>query len=454
MVGSSGFSEPKLTPIQKFCADPEKEECYILVTDTVKVWAEGKCATVHVLLLTRNTAVQGRHISHRSPPPLYPRTEKQQRRFVREMLQLIHAAHQLCRIADMEIVAEQGGSCADLSLTITTPTLNWEWRTFALRPSHAACVLSELLILPMLTQMSIMSVFGAGFDLEAFTKQLDKTSKTARITKHTHLRAVFSKPVVACGLVRIMQIWEQVGEEFLYPVVEDLEELEPITAPLYFPEPISDDEPEPEPEPHYGSGSIRSSPAPLITAPLYFPEPISDDEPEPEPEPHYGSNSIRSSPAPLPDADGSATEDEDEGAGMGVGETQVQTQVEGSTVGTGSSRSQATTHGSQFQAPRGLQPQPSKYGGSKSQSQSQPRPPIHPARSHPHPSRSSAQLSIMGPGGRSISQPQIAGQKRRNGGSDSDSDEYERTEELLRRRHGATTSGAIGMKKTVGRRKF
>ncbi|KDN43827.1 hypothetical protein RSAG8_05820, partial [Rhizoctonia solani AG-8 WAC10335] len=272
----------------------------------------------------------------------------------------------------------------------------------------------------MLTQMSIMSVFGAGFDLEAFTKQLDKTSKTARITKHTHLRAVFSKPVVACGLVRIMQIWEQVGEEFLYPVVEDLEELEPITAPLY------------------------------------FAEPISDDEPEPEPEPHYGSNSIRSSPAPLPDADadGSATEDEDEGAGMGAGETQVQTQVEGSTVGTGSSRSQASKHASQFQAPRGLQSQPSKYGGSKSQSQSQSRPPIHPARSHPHPSRSSAQLSMLGPGGRSISQPQIAGKKRRNGGSDSDSDEYERTEELLRRRHGATTSGAIGMKKTVGRRKF
>ncbi|KAL5638423.1 hypothetical protein ACGC1H_005192 [Rhizoctonia solani] len=391
-------SDSKAGFLMKFYADPEREECYFLVTDTVKVWAE---------------VVQGRHISHRSPPPAYPRTEKQERRYVREMLQLIHAAHQLCRIADMEIVAEQGGKCADLSLTITTPTLNWEWRTFALRPSHASQVLSDLLILPMLTQMSIMTAFTSGSDLEAFTKQLDKTSKTARITKHTHLRAVFSKPIVACGLVRIMQMWEQVGEEFLHPIVEDLEELEPMTAPLYFAEPISDD--------------------------------------EPEPEPYNRSSSTRSSPAPLPDADGSATEDEDEGGG----ETQAQTQIEGSTVGTGSSkslvdRSQSQARpGLQSQASKhGLQPRPSKYG-SQSQSQTRDRPPMHISRSNPQPSRSST-----GVPGRSISQPQVAGQKRRNGGSDSESDEYERAEELLRRMNGATALGSIGMKKKAGRRKF
>ncbi|KEP55661.1 hypothetical protein V565_002750 [Rhizoctonia solani 123E] len=97
---------------QKFYADPEKEECYFLVTDTVKVWAEGECIASSMYSAHSPTVVQGRHISHRSPPPIYPRTEKQERRFVREMLQLIHAAHQLCRIADMEIVAEQGGKYA------------------------------------------------------------------------------------------------------------------------------------------------------------------------------------------------------------------------------------------------------------------------------------------------------------------------------------------------------
>ncbi|CAE6521932.1 unnamed protein product [Rhizoctonia solani] len=373
--------------LMKFYADAEKEECYFLVTDTVKVWAEGKSST-----------------SDKSS------TDKQERRFVRDMLQLIHAAHQLCRIADMEIVAEHGGKHADLSLRITTPSLDWEWRTFALRPSHASQVLSDLLIMPMLTQMSIMSMCAGGSDLDSFTKQLDKTSKTARVTRHTHLRAVFSKPTVACGIVRIMQMFEQVGQEFLRwsllvfscsrlimaldPIVEDLEELEPVTAPLY------------------------------------FADPISDDEPEPEPEPHYASSNLRSSPAPLPDADGSATEDEDEDEG--TGETQLQTQIDGSGKSQPSKRSQS-----------------SKY---QSQSQSQSRPLMHMSRSNPHPSRSSAQPSMLG--GRSISQPQVAGQKRRNAGSDSDSDEYERAEELLRRMNGATTSGAIGMKKKAGRRKF
>ncbi|CUA71666.1 hypothetical protein RSOLAG22IIIB_04712 [Rhizoctonia solani] len=294
----------------------------------------------------------------------------------------------------MEIVAEHGGKHADLSLRITTPSLDWEWRTFALRPSHASQVLSDLLIMPMLTQMSIMSMCAGGSDLDSFTKQLDKTSKTARVTRHTHLRAVFSKPIVACGIVRIMQMFEQVGQEFLHPIVEDLEELEPVTAPLY------------------------------------FADPISDDEPEPEPEPHYASSNLRSSPAPLPDADGSATEDEDEAEG--TGETQLQTQIDGSGKSQPSKRSQS-----------------SKY---QSQSQSQSRPLMHMSRSNPHPSRSSAQPSMLG--GRSISQPQVAGQKRRNAGSDSDSDEYERAEELLRRMNGATTSGAIGMKKKAGRRKF
>ncbi|CAE6522152.1 unnamed protein product [Rhizoctonia solani] len=409
--------ESKLGFLMKFYADPEKEECYILVTDTVKVWAE---------------AVQGRHISHRSPLAPHPRTEKQERRFIREILQLIHAAHQLCRIGDMEIVAEEGGKCADLLLTITTPTLHWEWRTFALHPSHASQVLSKHLILPMLTHMSISTLFGAGFDLETFTRQLDKTSKTARITMHTHLRAVFSKPIVACGLVRIAQIWEHVGEEFLHPVVEDLEELEPNTAPLYFPEPISDDD---------------------------------ELEPQSEPEPYLGSGSIRSSPAPLPDADESATEDEDN-EDDDAGETQLQTQIDGSAIGVGSRsqglQAQASKYGQSQVSVYGGQSQVSAYGGQPpsskhgSKSQSQSRPSIHPARSQPHPSRSKAQLSMMSvSGGRSISQPQVAGQKRPMDGSDSGSDEYERAEELLRRMNGATSSGSIGMKKkVVGRRKF
>ncbi|GAB1523280.1 hypothetical protein RhiTH_006411 [Rhizoctonia solani] len=404
----------------KFCADPEKEECYILVTDTVKVWAE---------------AVQGRHISHRIPPTDYLRTEKQERRFRRHMLQLLHSAHQLCRLSDMQVVVEHGGKCADIALTITTPSLNWQWRAFALHWSHAAQILSKQLIMPTITSMSVLTLIGSD-DLQAFTAQLDKTAKTARITSHTHVRAVFYKPVVACGLVRVSQIWDHVSDEFLHPTVEDLEELDGVTAPLYFGEPISDDEPEPEHE-HL----IQENSPPLL----------------------------RSSPAPLPDADGSGTEDEDDDdKDHGAGTTQIQTQPEGSVVGAGpqslvskagSTRSQLSRYDGQSQASvngNGISSRPSKCG------RSQTRPALHAAaRSQPHPSRSSAKLSMMsvssagvGAGGRSISQPQVAGSKRPTGSGSDSEDEFEREELLRRRMHGATNLGAIGMKKTTGRRKF
>ncbi|CAE7135035.1 unnamed protein product [Rhizoctonia solani] len=338
--------------LMKFYADPEKEECYILVTDTVK---SSKAATYPTG-------------PHPLPTPA-PKNKSPTNSVESPIWKSSFRRGQHVQF--------------DLLLTVTTPTLNWEWRTFALRPSHSAEVMSRLLINPMLTQMSIMSLFLAGgFDLEAFTKQLDKTSKTARITMHTHLRAVFSKSIVACGLTRISQTWEQLGEECLQPIVEELEDLEPHTAPLYFPMPLSEDEAESEAE---------------------------------QPEFYSRAGSIRSSPAPLPDADGSATEDEDEGDGK----TQV-TQVEESAVGVGAKRSK-----------NGVHAQASKYGSkSQSQSQSQPRPSMHLARSMPHPARS--QMSMLGAsGGRSISQPQVAGQKRRMG-SESESDEYEREEQLLR----------------------
>ncbi|CCO29267.1 hypothetical protein BN14_03275 [Rhizoctonia solani AG-1 IB] len=277
-----------------YCTGPARS------STSVSVVAPGRLGLQDMFL----DAVHGRHISHRIPPTDYVRTEKQERRFRREMLQLLHAAHQLCRLPDMQILVEEGGKCADLALTVTTPSLNWQWRAFALHWSRAAQILSKQLIMPTITSMS----------------KLDKTAKTARITSHTHVRAVFSKPVVACGIARVSQIWEHVGDEFLHPTVEDLEELEGAFAPLYFGEPISDDEPE------LGSERYVQSNTPL-----------------------------RSSPAPLPDAneDGSGTEDEDEDD-TGAGETQIQTQLEGSVIGESSARSMLSKNG--------IQSQISKYG--------------------------------------------------------------------------------------------
>ncbi|QRW25425.1 hypothetical protein RhiXN_07374 [Rhizoctonia solani] len=116
-------SDSKTCFLMKFCADPEKEECYILVTDTVKL---SKAATFPTVS------------PHRLPP----------HRKARAQIQTAYApappfAHQLCRLSDMQVVVEHGGKCADIALTITTPSLNWQWRAFALHWSHAAQILSK-----------------------------------------------------------------------------------------------------------------------------------------------------------------------------------------------------------------------------------------------------------------------------------------------------------------------
>ncbi|QRV84063.1 hypothetical protein RhiJN_12079 [Ceratobasidium sp. AG-Ba] len=136
-----------------------------------------------------------------------------------------------------------------------------------------------------------------GMEPEDIEKQIDKTGKTARATQHTHIRALFVKPFVACGLTRITQILASAYEMDLHPIVRDLTDLvEPRS--LDFGEPESESEAEPEEEPaviekDYAYVARSSSPAPL-----------------------------RSSPAPLDEKDESGTEDDDD-AEIGPGTKQL-----------------------------------------------------------------------------------------------------------------------------------
>lgn len=253
-------------------------------------------------------------------------------------------------------------------------------------------------------------------------KYLDKTGKTARVTPHTHVRALFNKPYVACGLARITQILYSALEVDLHPIVQDLMEL-PEPKALDFGGVLSSDVEEPAEQDAYG----------VVERDYAY---------------NQSSPPLRSSPAPLPasPAHGSVTEDDDDDE---AGETQQQTQT--------------------------------GYGASQFQSQSQVhRPSMHTSRSQPQP-KPQHQLSRAGPGARSMSQPQPragrsqlqaqsqsqyhggqsqsqsqVGQKRSHpgaaGGAETDStDEEERAEELRRRLNGAT-GGGIGRKRRVGRK--
>lgn len=91
-------SESKTAYLFKFCAAPEDMTCWILITDTRRVWAE---------------VLQGRHLSRRASqvldkPEYVHSTEKQEQRFRREQLDLVHAAHDLSKIDDMEIEVQSG----------------------------------------------------------------------------------------------------------------------------------------------------------------------------------------------------------------------------------------------------------------------------------------------------------------------------------------------------------
>ncbi|KAB5593471.1 hypothetical protein CTheo_3105 [Ceratobasidium theobromae] len=169
--------------------------------------------------------LDARHIARRADQ-LAPadRPPGQEFVFCRTQLARIHAAHDLARIADMDIEAQYDGQRADLELSLTTPELTWRWDAFALRPSHAADILSQHLFLPM---VSLTSVAVGLADWSHVEQQLDKTSKTARVTPHNHVRALFTKPIVASGLARISQIWDHVPEHQLHPIVHDLDDLGP-----------------------------------------------------------------------------------------------------------------------------------------------------------------------------------------------------------------------------------
>ncbi|KAG8681165.1 hypothetical protein FRC08_015804, partial [Ceratobasidium sp. 394] len=408
----------------KFCASPEDVSCWVLVTDTRRVWAE---------------VLHGRHISRRAdqlqPPDeiTCARTQKQERRFRRVWLDMLHAAHDLSKVEDLEVEVQvdPAHEHADLCMKITTPSLNWCWNGFALRPSHAANVLSAHLFLPLVTLTSVaLGAPEAPRDMAPadVEKHMDRTGKTARAVQHTHVRALFIKPFVACGLARITQILDSAHETDLHCIVQDLSDLpEPTRLDFGIVESSSDEEPEPEViERDYAYVPRSSSPPPL-----------------------------RSSPAPIPSSpshagDGSVTEDDDDaeiGAETQAQATQLESQYRG---GTSQARPSVQTTRSQ--------PQPARRGTTaQSQSQSQNQ------RSLSQPQSRAGTSLLQGRGGQSQflrsgqSQSLRSGQSQslrtghKRAVSDSDDDD-ERMEELNRRIMFGATGGGIGKKMRAGKR--
>ncbi|KAG9105826.1 hypothetical protein FRC07_009092, partial [Ceratobasidium sp. 392] len=427
--------ETKTNYLLKFFASPEDVACWVLITDTRRVWAE---------------VLQGRHISRRAdqldPPTTdltWKRTEKQERRFRRNWLESLHAAHCLSKLDEVEIEVGVGTEYADLSIKITTPNITWCWNGFALGLSKSAEIVSEHLVKPLMTVTSVaLGAQEAPRDMSAedVQKCMDKTGKTARAAQHTHIKALFMKPFVACGVPRVTGIMDNSDEMDLHPIVQDLTDL-PEPATLDFGAESSSE---------IGEEDYQELVEPgrdVVERDFAYEIPHESD----------GPIVVRSSPAPM--EDGSGTEDDEDEGDTG---TQAATQLE----------SQAQ---SQYGAKSQLQSNARLQLHSATRTQSQIRPPIQTTRSQPQPVRRGPSTTAQGL--RSLSQPQSrAGtsmlqarmrggqsQSQRPGGqrggqsqsqmigskrtaSDSDSEDDERAEELKRRMRFGATIGGIGKK--------
>ncbi|KAG8747110.1 hypothetical protein FRC12_014145 [Ceratobasidium sp. 428] len=424
-------NEGKKAYLLKFFASPEDVSCYVLITDTRHVWAE---------------VLQGRHISRRADqldPPApnsltFNRTEKQERRFRRQLLDQLNSVHSLNKLDELEVeVQADGGHLhADLCMKIITPNLTWQWNGFALHPSHAADVLSKHFINPIVTLLTVaLATPQPAGDMtpEDIQKHLDKTGKTARAVQHSQFRALFKKPVVACGIPRISQILVSVQEYDLHPIVQDLSNL---------PEPSTLD---------FGVDSSSEIEEDEYLEPEHDPEVIERDYA------YIPQNSspplVRSSPAPMQDGSGTEDDDDEEQGG-----TQAQTQLE--------SQAGQSQYLSRMESQHPLRKESQHPLRKESQYQSQHRPPIQATRSQPQPARRGPSTTSAQQNLRSLSQPQskagasmlrgaqsqiqrggqsqsqVVGSKRvLPSCSDSDSDE-----ELQRRIKAGATVGAIGKK--------
>ncbi|KAG8700830.1 hypothetical protein FRC09_005731 [Ceratobasidium sp. 395] len=440
-------NEGKKTYLLKFFASPEDVSCYVLITDTRHVWAE---------------VLQGRHISRRADqldPPApnsltFNRTEKQERRFRRQLLDQINSAHSLNKLDELEVeVQADGGHLhADLCMKIITPNLTWQWNGFALHPSHAADVIYEHFTTPMITLMAVALATPkpagdmAPEDIQKVSPprpphpaEVINTIMTA--SGQNKQNGSSSTTLAVPGVVQKTGcgVWdtEDIADFGFDPIVQDLSDL---------PEPSTLD---------FGADSSSEIEEDEYLEPEHEPEVIERDYA------YIPQNSspplVRSSPAPM--QDGSGTEDDDDEEESG---TQAQTQLE-SQAGQSQYLSRMESQHplrKESQHPLRKESQHPLRNESQYQSQSQRlpqhRPPIQATRSQPQPARRGPSTTSAQQNLRSLSQPQskagtsmlrgaqsqVAGLKRGIPScSDSDSDE-----ELQRRIKAGATAGAIGKK--------
>ncbi|KAL1675020.1 hypothetical protein EV122DRAFT_293013 [Schizophyllum commune] len=167
-----------------------------MITDTRKVWAE---VMTSVQLARRWRATNGKAQS------LEALEDEQEDSWREARLGLLGKAHSLAAFPDMsfEVVPTR---YSDLAVRIEAESFGWVWQTTFVGYRMSAELLSQHLILPMISvvhftlggQESLVDM--PDDDLE---KVVDKVARTARRTQGTHVRNAIAKPRAATCLSRM-----------------------------------------------------------------------------------------------------------------------------------------------------------------------------------------------------------------------------------------------------------
>ncbi|KIP05010.1 hypothetical protein PHLGIDRAFT_129130 [Phlebiopsis gigantea 11061_1 CR5-6] len=183
----------------KFHASTAKQTCCVMITDTKQVWGE---------------VLSSKHISRRwkdcnpqsSPNPAHSDEVEDEWRL--EILDLVSAAHTLGGSIDLSFEVIESRN-ADLAIELGSDDFKWRWEMYSLGPKVSADVLSQHLIMPLIsvTHLAFSSSDPvselSSSDLE---QAVDKVARTARRSVDTHVKHAMTKPRVATSLSRMSAI--------------------------------------------------------------------------------------------------------------------------------------------------------------------------------------------------------------------------------------------------------
>ncbi|KAI0049787.1 hypothetical protein FA95DRAFT_1488401, partial [Auriscalpium vulgare] len=184
----------------KFYASVADQSCIFLITDTKSVWAE---------VLSR--AQLTRRWSTLNPDSAsFSSSRSAEDEWLDQVLQYLSDVHSLGAFGDLsfELVESR---YSDLAADLRGDAFKWRWEAFSLGPRLSAEVLSQHLIMPLIStaHMAFTATEAVGeISTVELEKAIDKVGRTARRSVDTHVKNAFMRPRISTALRRMTALFD------------------------------------------------------------------------------------------------------------------------------------------------------------------------------------------------------------------------------------------------------